>query len=95
MVTADTDAELEAWRRERYKTILDLRMQGMTYREIGKQLGVSASYASLLGKKARRHFYRQITSSPPYWIEPHPPRLPWMDLYMLYRMKNFLEEIAT
>ena len=94
MGIADVDADWEAWRRERYKAVLDLRMQGKTYREIGAQLGIRAAYASVLEKKARQHFYRQITSPAPYWVEPHPPRLTWMDSYVLYRLKDFLEEIA-
>lgn len=94
MATADEFADWEAWRRKRYKTVLDLRMQGKTYREIGNQLGVRAAYASALGKKARQHFYQQITSPPSYWVEPHPPRLTWMDSYVLYRLKDFLTEIA-
>jgi hypothetical protein len=95
MGTADTDAYWKALRRERYKTVLDLRAQGVTYYDIGKQLGVSASYASALGKHARRDFYRQITSPLYVCSEPHPPRLTWMDSYTLYRMKDFLEEIAN
>ena len=95
MATVDTDAYWKALRRERYKTVLDLRMQGKTYREIGKQLGVRASYASVLEKKARQHFYRQITVPAYAHPEPHPPRLTWMDSYVLYRMKDFLEEIAN
>lgn len=95
MATADIDVVgWEAQRREEYKAVLDLRMQGMTYREIGKQLRVSPAYASVLEKKARRDFYRRIKSPISYEVEPHPPRLTWMDSYALYRLKDFLTEIA-
>ena len=91
MATVD---EFDVWRRERYKTVLDLRAQGVTYYDIGKQLGVSASYASTLAKQAHRNFYRQLEVPIYHRPEPHPPRMTRLDLYVLYQLKDFLEEIA-
>ena len=91
MATVD---EFDVWRRERYKTVLDLRAQGATYREIGDELHITGGRVTQLAKQARREFYRRLDVPIYHRPEPHPPRMTRLDLYVLYQLKDFLEEIA-
>ena len=92
MGIADVDADWEAWRRDRWKEVLDGRAQGMTYRAIGKQLGVTGNRASQLERQAVRKFYAQLYAEGR--MQPHLPPIPAHDLYTLSRLKDFLTEIA-
>lgn len=92
METADTYAEWEAWRRERWKEVLAGRAQGMTYRAIGKQLGVTGNRASQLERQAVRKFYAQLYAA--RHMQPHLPPIPTHDMCILNQLKDFLTEIA-
>lgn len=99
METADAPddydyAYWEARKHKRYKAILDLRAQGMSYYEVGKRVGVSANYAAVLHKRAIPDFYRRLTTPLRIRPEQHPPTISWMDLYTLYPLKDFLTELA-
>ena len=92
MGIADVDADWEAWRRERWGKVLEGRAQGKTYRAIGKQLGVTGNRAAQLERQAIRKFYAQLYAAK--YTQPHLPPIPTHDMYTLYRLKDFLTEIA-
>lgn len=74
---------------QRWKTVMDLRAQGLSYAAIGQQVGVSGSYVRGLLFEAKRNFYRRLRT--PQNPEPKPLMY---EMCMLYQLKDFLEEVA-
>ena len=89
MESAEPPYLSDAWRKQRWRTVMDLRAQGKTYAEIAQQLGVSVSYIPMLLSQAKRNFYKRFDT--PQYPEPKPLTY---EMCMLYQLKDFLAEVA-